>query len=104
MNSRAPLNNVSNNPSEAAADIRELMATRTAKKIQPAAKETVNNSATVLEGSRKIYVHMVASCPGTEASNVLGVVARHFPETVSFNGECSHLNFYLRVLTFHRCS
>ncbi|KAJ7854174.1 hypothetical protein B0H14DRAFT_2580000 [Mycena olivaceomarginata] len=67
------------------------MANRIAKKIQPAAKETVNNSATVLEGSQKIYVHMVASCPGTEAANVLGVVARHFPEAVSFNSTLEDL-------------
>ncbi|KAJ7307725.1 kinase-like domain-containing protein [Mycena albidolilacea] len=80
-NSHVAFNNVNNNPSGAAADIRELMANCTAKKIHPAAKETVNNSATVLEGSRKIYVHMVVSCPGTEAANVLGVVAKHFPET-----------------------
>ncbi|KAJ7809724.1 hypothetical protein B0H14DRAFT_2607878 [Mycena olivaceomarginata] len=59
-NGHVAFNNV-NNPSGAVADICELMANRTAKKIQPAAKETVNNSATVLEGSRKIYVHMVAS-------------------------------------------
>ncbi|KAJ7728111.1 hypothetical protein B0H14DRAFT_2640766 [Mycena olivaceomarginata] len=72
--------NVNNNPSGAAANICELMANHTAKKIQPAAKETIKNSATVLEGSCKIYVHIVASCPGTEAENVLGVVAKHFPE------------------------
>ncbi|KAF7373980.1 hypothetical protein MSAN_00610800 [Mycena sanguinolenta] len=67
------------------------MANRTSKKIQPAAKETVNNSATVFEGSRKIFVHMVASCQGTEAANVLVVVARHFPETVSFNSALEDL-------------
>ncbi|KAJ7700162.1 hypothetical protein B0H14DRAFT_2648923 [Mycena olivaceomarginata] len=48
VNGRLPLNNV-NNPSGAAADIREFMTNHTVKKIQPAAKETVNNSATVLE-------------------------------------------------------
>ncbi|KAJ7198177.1 hypothetical protein GGX14DRAFT_573737 [Mycena pura] len=64
---RTPLQNVSNNnqagPSSAATDLRDLMVQRTAKKIQPAAKDTTHNAATVFEAVRKSYVHMVANCP-----------------------------------------
>ncbi|KAJ7222499.1 hypothetical protein GGX14DRAFT_388293 [Mycena pura] len=64
---RTPLHNVTNNnqagPSGAATDLRDLMVQRTAKKIQPAAKDTTHNAATVFEAVRKIYVHMVANCP-----------------------------------------
>ncbi|KAJ7339243.1 hypothetical protein DFH08DRAFT_812634 [Mycena albidolilacea] len=101
VNGRVPLNNV-NSPSGAAADIHELMANCTAKKIQAAAKEIVNNSATVLEGSQDICAHG-GSCPGTEAANVLGVVAKYFPETVSFNRSPVKIEIGMRF-SLHRKS